>query len=317
VGALNLVVAKDEIAGMDPATFFDLLIGILALFLSLLVPTGWVKRLLIVVFGIALLEFVLLLVSMSLWVRVVVGLVLFTAGVVWVVRATRKSHATRPEHTEKIHAVLDSVETALKNGSPSNLGNSDTVIINKHFPKIAKQIEGWDDKAKDVTDYKQRLRDSIGVELRALGADKPPYNFGIIRDGLYTITEARTADGADSSQPFPPMTGDPSEKPIFTVLNTDSIPVVLLAFDEATGVTGDLVRFERSSDPDGAAQFNERYAKPIYNLLCNMQTWGSATMLNWNRQELEKFPRASLERAVGKKRRKASYQRVQDCPGCT
>ena len=302
--------------GMDPATFFGLLISFIALVLSLLVPTGWVRRLLLVFFSIVLLEFLLLLVSMPLWVRVVVGFVLFAAGIGWVVWANRKDNSTEPHHTEKIHIVLGSIETALRDERPSNLENSDAAIITSHFPEIAKQAEAWDDAVKGVTDYEQRVRKSAELHLRGLHADEPPYNFEVIRDGLCKITEARTADGADSSQPFPPMTGFPDENPIFTSVNIDTIPIVSLAFNEASGATGYLVRLERSSEPAGAAQFDERYAEPIYGLLREMQNWDSTIVLNRNRHELQKFPKADLERAVKKKRGKAYYKRVQGCPGC-
>jgi hypothetical protein len=316
VGALNLVVAKDDILGMDLATFFGLLISIIALVLSLLVPAAWLRRLLLVFCSIALLEFLLLLVSMPLWVRVVVAVVLFAAGVGWVVWATRKDNATGPQHTEKIHGVLDSLGTALRDERPSNLENSDAAIITSHFPGIEKQAKAWDEAVKGVTDYKQRLRDSVGSKLRDLHADEPPYNFDVIRDGLCAITEARIADEADSSQSFPPMTGFPDENPIFTSVDIDTIPIVSLAFNQAAGATGYLVRLERGADPAGAAQFDERYAKPIYDLLREMQTWGSTIVLNQNRHKLQKFPRAALESAVKKKRDKAYYQRVQGCPGC-
>ena len=318
MGAQNLVVVKDEIGGTDPYTYLGVLLSFIALLLSLLVPARWVKRLLIVVFGIALLEFVLLIVPMPLWVRVVVGLVLFAAGVVWMVRANNKDHATNQQHTKQIHDVLDRVDTALKNDSPSNLGNSDATIIDKHFPGIAEQVKGWDDLAKDVADSKQALcdRDRVESELRALGADKPPYNFKIICDGLCAITEARTADRAASAQQFPPMVGPESEKPIFTFACSDTARFVFLAFNEATGAKGDLLRLQGSSYPDDAAQFGEVYGKPIYDFLCKMQTWSSTKIHDLKRDKLEKFPKASLERAVKKKRRKTYYRRVQGCPDC-
>jgi hypothetical protein len=75
---------------MDPGTFFGILISFVALFLSYFAPAGWKKRLLRVVFGIALLEFALLPVSMPLGVRVAIGLVLLDGGATWVVVVSRR-----------------------------------------------------------------------------------------------------------------------------------------------------------------------------------------------------------------------------------
>lgn len=118
MGALHLVVAKTEIAGMDPVAFLGILISLFALLLSLVTLTRGVRRLFIVALGVALVEFVLLLVSMPIWVRVVIGLVLGAAGVGWIVRAYRREHGTDQQHTGRIHAVLDRVATALKEGGP-------------------------------------------------------------------------------------------------------------------------------------------------------------------------------------------------------
>jgi hypothetical protein len=320
VGALHLSVAKTEIAGMDPGTFVGILISLLAVFLSFFTPARWVKRLLRVAAGIALLEFVLLAVSMAIWVRVVIGLVLCAVSVAWVACASRNelpTDATDPGHAEQIRAVLDSVATALKDGSPSNLTESDAAIIKSHFPKLAKHATVWDGAANEVADSKRKLRASVEGELRDLHAYEPPYEFEGMCDRLCAITEARTADRAASTQPFPPMIGHASEKPTFTFFYDDKAQVVFLAFNAVTGVTGDLVRLEGDSYPDGAAhEIDERYGKPIYDLLRDMQTWNPTKMLTLRRHELEAFASADLERTIKKERDKTYYRRAQGCPGC-
>lgn len=320
VGALHLVGSKTEIAGMDPATFLGLLISLVALLLSFFTPAGWVKRLLRVAAGIALLEFVLLAVSMPIWVRVVIGLVLFAGGVAWVVLAGRKdppADATDQKHTKQIRAVLDSVDTELKKGNPSNLGETDAEIIASHFPALAKQVNEWDDAANAVATAKERLRTSVGSQLRELHLDESPYQFDSIRDGLYAITEARTADPAASTQPFPPMTGYENEKPVFTFGCSDSARFVFLVFNKAAGATGDVLRLEGSSYPGADARgYEELYGRPIYDLLNKMQAWNSTKLLIMKRQRLRDFAGDSLGRAVSKERGKTYYLRAQGCPGC-
>lgn len=205
---------------MDPPTFAGLLIGIVALFLSFFTFAGWIKLLLRVLAGVILLEFVLLAVSMPIWVRVVIGLVLFAAGVVWVVRAVRKR---RQQHTKQIRAVLASVGTAVKDGRPSNLEGRDVEIITSHFPGIAEQVKAWDVAAKGVDDSKGALRATVEQELRKLHADEWPYEFESLRDGLCSITENRIAEGAASTQPLPPMTGFESQKPVFEFFYSDEL----------------------------------------------------------------------------------------------
>jgi hypothetical protein len=298
---------------MDVGAFVGIAISIFALGLSFITFVRWQKALLTVVAGIAFVEFLALAVSMPIWVRVLIGLVLFAAGVIWVVRANRK---VSQQHAEQIRALLGGVGTALKDGRPSNLGKPDADIITRHFPKLAKQVKAWDDAVKGVADSEQALRNSVELRLRALQAEKPAYKFDSVRDGLCAITEARTADGADSAQVFPPMFGNDSEKPIFTFHYDDTVRFVFLAFNDATGVTGDLVRLEGDSYPDGAArEIGDQYGRPIYDLLREMQSWSSPKLLNLNRQKLEEVG-ASLERAVKKERDKAYYRRVQGCPGC-
>ncbi len=314
MGILHLVVAKNEIGGTDPYTYVSILISLVALVVSFITATKWVKDLFRVGAGVALIEFLLLVVSMPLWERVVIGVVLFAVGGVWVVRANRK---VSPEHAEQIHAVLDRVGTALKDGSPSNLGNPDADIITRHFPKLAKQVKAWDAAVNDVATAKESLRTSVESGLRELHADKQPYQFDSIRDGLCAITEARTADPAASTQPFPPMTGNENKKPIFTFHWSDAARFVFLVFNEATGATGDVLRLEGSNYPGVAAQgYDERYGRPIYDFLSKMQTWGSTRNLFYKRKVLSDFARDALERAVKKQRDKTYYRRARRCPGC-
>lgn len=320
MGVLHLALAKTEIAGMDPGTFVGILISLLAVFLSFFTPARWVKRLLRVAAGIVLIEFALLAVSMAIWIRVVIGCVLCAVGVAWVACASRKetpADATDPGHTEQIRAVLDSVAAALKDGKPCTLTESAAAIITSHFSKLAKQATVWDCAANKVADSKRKLRASVERELRDRHAYEPPYEFEGICDRLCAITEARTADPAASTQPFPPMIGYESEKPIFTFFYDDRAQVVFLVFNAVTGVTGDLVRLEGESYPDGAAhEIAERYGTPIYELLREMQTWNPTKMLILRRHELKAFASADLERAIKKERDKTYYRRAQGCPGC-
>lgn len=311
MGALHLVVAETEIAGVDPVTFFGTGISLVALILSFIKLTLGVRRLGIVAAGVALAEFVLLLVSMPIWVRVVIGVVLGAVGVAWMVRAGRK---VSPQQTERIHAVLDKVGTALKEGSPSNLDERDAAIFSSHFPKLAKQVKAWDKAVKAVAVSEQALRTSVESELRDLNADKAPYEFETIRDGLCAITEARTAHLAVSAEPFPPMLGNQGDKPIFDFYYNDTDRIVVLAFGEASGATGDVVRF--TSYPDDAAEVGEQYGRPIYNFLIVMQTWNPTKVLNAKRQKLEKFAKADLAGAVKKERDRTYYRRAEGCPDC-
>jgi hypothetical protein len=255
---------------------------------------------------------------MPFWVRVVIGVVLFAGGGVWLVRARRKDDATDQEHTKQIRAVLDSVNTSLMQGSPSNLGETDAAIIATHFPALAKQVSEWDTVASGVATAKEKLRSSVESGLRKLGANEPPYQFDSIRDGLCDITEARTADPAASTQTFPPMTGNEvNEKPIFTFYWSDTAPFVVLAFNEAAGATGDVLRLEGSDYPGKAAHgYDELYGRPIYKFLSEMQTWGSTSNLFYKCAAFKDFARTSLERAVKKERDKTYYRRAQGCPGC-
>jgi hypothetical protein len=298
---------------MDLPTFFGLLITLVTFFLSLFTPARLVKDLLRVIAGTALVEALLLAVSMPIWARVVIGLVFFAAGAALVVRANRK---VPQEHADQIHAVLGRVSTALENDSASNLEKPDLDIITRHFPKIAKQVKAWDNAVSRVAESKQALRTSVEEELHDLRADKSPYNFGIIRDGLCAITEARIADRA-ASDPFPPMTGPESDRPIFIFHPSDEARFVFLAFNKATGATGELARLEGSEYPGHSAHsFDEEYGKPIYEFLREMQTWNPTKNFIMKRQELEKLSRDTLERAVKKQRDKSYYRRARGCPDC-
>jgi hypothetical protein len=255
---------------------------------------------------------------MPLWVRVVIGVVLFAAGGVWMVQARRKDHATSQEHTRQIHAVLDSVDTALGQGAPSNLGETDAAIIATHFPELARQVSEWDAAASAVATAKERLRTGVASELGKLRADEPPYQFDSIRDGLCAITEARTPDPAAPAQPFPPMTrNEVNEESIFTFYWNDAARLVVLEFNETAGAKGDVLRLQGSDYPGEAAhRYDEDYGRPIYNLLSDMQAWDATRSLLWKCKDLRDFARASLERDVKKERDKTYYRRARGCSGC-
>jgi hypothetical protein len=257
---------------------------------------------------------------MPIWVRVVIALVLGATGAAWVVCVSRRdppTDATDQRHAEQIRAVLNSVDTALKDGSPSNLAESEAAIITSHFPELARQATAWDTAANRVAVSKQALRASAESELRKLQADKPPYNFDSICDGLCTITEAHAANPEATAQPFPPMIGNESDTPTFLFFCSATLRVVFLEFNGATGVTGDLVRLEGDNYPgDAAHEIDEKYGRSIYNFLLEMQTWNPTKNLILKRRELEGFDRVSLERAVENERGKSYYRRAQGCPGC-
>lgn len=106
------------------------------------------------------------------------------------------------------------------------------------------------------------------------------------------------------------------QKPIFTFHYDDAARFVLLAFNEATGVTGYLVHIQGDNYPGSAARkLEEQYGRPIYKFLIVMQTWNPTKVLNLKRHALDQL-KADLERAVRKEQGRTYYRRVKGCPGC-
>jgi hypothetical protein len=188
-------------------------------------------------------------------------------------------------------------------------------MFSSHYPSLADSLSKWDECLGKVAAARQALETEIKRRLAAL-AGEPPVELDALAEGLSAITEARArADHLD--EPLPPMLEGPN--PVFTVWSDEPHRTGMIAFDERAGLAAGLVAkfdFEVSTPSGGVGNYAETILKPVYSLLQEVQSWGDARKMLYANQDIEKFPREKVQKAIRAARAHKRISTAANCPVC-